>query len=135
MPILPASLLAGALVLSPGETAAADLPPGTRHTYAVTLAAGSVLEATVEGRFDLVLALAGPDGSVRLEVDETGAVPEQETLLFIPDTPGEYRLEVRSRHGRAGGSYRLRREASRPPTTRDQERMAALRILHQGSRA
>ncbi len=110
---------------------------GGADVYTVDLTAGEVLLLNVEQRgIDLVLHLDGPDGARRLDQDSPNGAHGTESLSFIADVSGTYRLTVAAGAARAApGGYRLEVVARRPAGADDAARVAAERAEYRGMMA
>lgn len=100
------------------------------------LRSGDFLHAVVEQHgIDLALTLRGPDGTELLRVDSPNGRRGLEELVTIAETPGRYRLELRS-SGEAPepGRYRLGPFVHRPAGDRDRLLAAGDRLQREGRR-
>jgi CHAT domain-containing protein/Tfp pilus assembly protein PilF len=116
--------------LVPGQAVERELAGGQSHFYSIALQAGQYLHVIVEQRgIDVLVALAGPDGKLILEVDSPLGTIGPEPLAVIATATGDYRLEVRgvSKHAPAG-RYEARIVDLRLPTGDD--RIRAMAHLH-----
>jgi CHAT domain-containing protein/predicted negative regulator of RcsB-dependent stress response len=111
--------------LSRGRPRAARITPGEEHHYVLETRAGQFLAVTVDQReLDLALEVRGPDGRVLTAVDHPlrGAFPER--ALWVAETPGPYRVVVRSAGPTAGG-YQVDLAEDHPALPQDQLRAQA----------
>jgi CHAT domain-containing protein/Tfp pilus assembly protein PilF len=114
-----------------GKPIERELKGGESHSYKITLAADEYLQVVVEQRgIDVVLTLVGPDGKSHSEVDSSKAA--QESLSFVAERAGDYRLEVRpTQKDAASASYEVNLVALRAPTADDRSLAEALRLFRQ----
>ena len=119
--------------LEPGRPLTGKLAGGQSHSYAVVLKAGQFLLVVVEQRgIDIVVALFDPGGKKIVEVDSPNGKEGPEPLSFVAETPGTYRLEVRSLEDDApAGSYEAKVRELRAATARDVGRVAAERAFRE----
>lgn len=112
------------LPVKSGETLIAELP----------LEAGHFFHARVEQRgIDLTVELKSPSGETITKIDSlNGAWGPEEVILLVPAT-GAYRLEVHA-GGKAGQAGEVEWEvvASREPTARDRQLVAAEAAFRRG---
>jgi CHAT domain-containing protein/Tfp pilus assembly protein PilF len=113
-----------------GKPVERELAGGQTHTYELRLAAGQYFEVVVEQRgIDVVAALFGPDGKRLTEVDGPNGARGPETVWWVAEVDGSYRLEIRSlRKDAAAGRYEVRIEALRAATEGDRALAEALRL-------
>jgi CHAT domain-containing protein/predicted negative regulator of RcsB-dependent stress response len=123
-------------VLELGKPIERELAGGQSHSYQLTLAAGQLLYAVVEQRgIDVVVILFGPDGKKWAEVDSPNGTRGPEPLKLVTETPGIYRLEVRTLDKRvAAGRYEVKIEELREATPSDRNRLAAEKARSEGVR-
>ncbi|HEY6188654.1 MAG TPA: tetratricopeptide repeat protein [Pyrinomonadaceae bacterium] len=83
--------------LEDGKPVERELKGGEAHSYRIALARDQYLEVMIEQRgVDVAIALVGPDGKMLGEVNRAKGAKGAETLTFVADAPGSYRLEVRA---------------------------------------
>jgi CHAT domain-containing protein len=123
-----------AQTLELGKPIERELKGGEVHYYKITLASGQYLRVVVEQRgVDVVVTLFGPDGKKIVEVDSPNGTQGPEPLSFVADTPGEYRVEVRSlEKDAAPGYYEAKIEELREAKTEDKTRIAAEKTFAEG---
>lgn len=109
-----------------GGTAVA-ISGSVSHVYAADLAAGEVLEVSVDqDGVDVVLTVFGPADEPLLRVDGPTGPSGREVAVIVAEIAGRYRLVVDHRGG-ATGSYRPEIRLRRPATPRDRLRATAAR--------
>jgi tetratricopeptide (TPR) repeat protein/CHAT domain-containing protein len=108
-----------------------ELKGGERHVYRLVLAADQYLRLVVEQHgIDVVVRLFGPDGRQLVEMDSPTGTQGAETVSFIADVGGTYRVEIAPLEREAApGRYIVRIEELRPATERDRTRIAAERAF------
>jgi tetratricopeptide (TPR) repeat protein len=108
-----------------------ELKGGERHVYRLVLAADQYLRLVVEQHgIDVVVRLFGPDGRQLVEMDSPTGTQGTETVSFIADVGGTYRVEIAPLEREAApGRYIVRMEELRPATERDRTRIAAERAF------
>jgi CHAT domain-containing protein/Tfp pilus assembly protein PilF len=108
-----------------------ELKGGERHVYRLVLAADQYLRLVVEQHgIDVVVRLFGPDGRQLVEMDSPTGTQGAETVSFIADVGGTYRVEIAPLEREAApGRYIVRIEELRPATERDRTRLAAERAF------
>jgi CHAT domain-containing protein/Tfp pilus assembly protein PilF len=108
-----------------------ELKGGERHVYRLVLAADQYLRLVVEQHgIDVVVRLFGPDGRQLVEMDSPTGTQGAETVSFIADVGGTYRVEIAPVEREAApGRYIVRMEELRPATERDRTRIAAERAF------
>jgi tetratricopeptide (TPR) repeat protein len=113
-----------------------ELKGGERHVYRLVLAADQYLRLVVEQHgIDVVVRLFGPDGRQLVEMDSPTGTQGAETVSFIADVGGTYRVEIAPLEREAApGRYIVRMEELRPATERDRTRLAAERAFAEAER-
>jgi tetratricopeptide (TPR) repeat protein len=108
-----------------------ELKGGERHVYRLVLAADQYLRLVVEQHgIDVVVRLFGPDGRQLVEMDSPTGTQGAETVSFIADVGGTYRVEIAPLEREAApGRYIVRMEELRPATETDRTRLAAERAF------
>jgi len=119
--------------LKPGQEIERALAGGGVHEYRIALSSGQYLKAVVDQKgIDVVVSLFGPDGSKLAEVDSPNGAVGPESVFFIAEASGEYRLEVRCFEEKAPAArYDIRIEALRESTPTDRDRMVAERTFNE----
>lgn len=117
--------------LERGKPVERELKGGESHLYTIALADDEYLQVVVEQRgIDVVLALVGPDGKNLSEVDDSKAA--QESLSFVAEHAGDYRLEVRAAEKDATAArYEANLVALRAPTADDRSLAEAVRLFRE----
>lgn len=123
----------GVHALKMGEPVERELAGGGTHNYRITLTTGQFLRVVAEQRgIDVVVALFGPDGKQLLEVDSPNGTDGPEPLAWIAESPGSYRVEVRSlEKDAAPGRYVIALSELRGATERDHALIAREQNLRQ----
>ncbi|HKE57203.1 MAG TPA: CHAT domain-containing protein [Pyrinomonadaceae bacterium] len=121
--------------LEPGKPIERELTANENHSYTVTVAAGQYLLVQAEQRaIDLTLSVSDPSGKKLVETDMF-RMGEPESLFFVAETAGPYRLEVKSLLKAARkGQYELKITESRPATAGDSSAVAAEKLVADGVR-
>jgi CHAT domain-containing protein/Tfp pilus assembly protein PilF len=106
------------------------------HSYRLSLNAGQYLHLEVfQQGIDVVVTLFGPGERKVTEVDSPNGTQGPETIFYVTDTRGEYRLEVRSLEKTAApGRYVVRIAELRQSTSRDVQYMTAETTLIEARR-
>jgi CHAT domain-containing protein len=119
--------------LEPGKPIERELSGGQSHLYKITAGAGKYLNILVEQRgIDVTLALLGPDGKQVLAVDSPNGAQGPEPVLWICETGGDYRLEVRSIEKAApAGRYEARIVDLRTADDRDRSLAEAFKLFYE----
>jgi CHAT domain-containing protein/Tfp pilus assembly protein PilF len=98
-------------VLTPGPPGEARIAAGELHGYRIDAGAAPAtgwLRVFAEERgADIALDLRSPDGTILLTVDSPNSRFGLESMLFRPELPGSYRVEVRIAQVRVPGAYAL----------------------------
>ncbi|MGH9843479.1 MAG: tetratricopeptide repeat protein, partial [Blastocatellia bacterium] len=117
--------------LEPGKPVEREMAGGQTHAYQLTLAADQYLHLVVEQRgIDVVAVILGPDGKKLAEVDSPNGTQGPEPFTLITETPGSYRIEVRSPEKTApAGRYEVKVQELRIATARDKSRVIAERVF------
>lgn len=113
-----------------------EISGGELHTYEIALDVNQYFRVRLEQRSsNLSLTLLAPDGSKVAEADGPHLTYGVETILFIADSPGTYKLEVRStRRSAPMRSYEIRVEELRPAINEDKDRISAYRTVEAAER-
>ncbi len=132
----PAKVQGGSQALEPGARIEREIAGSDRHRYHLAVAAGQFVHIVVEQRgCDVVVTLYAPDGRELLEVDSPTGAQGSESVTFIADVSGTYRIEVRPFEKEASpGRYEIRIEEQRPATAEDRARVEAARAFAEGIR-
>ncbi|MFL6285040.1 MAG: CHAT domain-containing tetratricopeptide repeat protein [Pyrinomonadaceae bacterium] len=100
---------------------------GQAHAYKISLVAGQCLRVVVEQRGIIVTAtLFDPTGKEMVKADNPGGAYGPVYVSAVSESPGDYRLEIRSTEAWANaGRYQVAIEDSREATPADRARIAA----------
>ncbi|HEU0184151.1 MAG TPA: CHAT domain-containing tetratricopeptide repeat protein [Blastocatellia bacterium] len=120
-------------LLEPGKTIKRELAGDDSHTYQIWLKAGQFLNVVVEQQgVDVVARLAGP-GEQIAEFDSERLSQEEESVPFVAEAEGVYRLTVLPRlKSFPAGSYEIRIEELRAATENDRALHEARKLLQEG---
>jgi CHAT domain-containing protein len=120
--------------LEPGVPIERELAGGESHIYRVTLGSGQYLHVVVDQRgIDVIVMVLEPDGKKLAEMDSPNGTVGPESVSWIGEVSGDYRLEVRSLEDNAApGCYEIKIEEPRDPTPEDRIRIAAERAFAEG---
>jgi CHAT domain-containing protein/tetratricopeptide (TPR) repeat protein len=116
-----------ARTLEPGKPIERELLGGQSHAYQLVLAAGQYLHLLVEQRgIDVVIKVYGLGGSQLTEMNSLPEARGAESILFIAEAAGRYRVEVSATEKEAlGGRYEIKIAESHAAIAADRERVAA----------
>ncbi len=117
--------------LEPGKSIQRELKAGHSHSYQITFASGQYAQMVVEQKgIDVVVKLIGLDGKAVADLDRSNGIVGDESVEWIAETAGRYRLEV-SAAGKvaSAGRYEVKLEVLREPTQHDKDRTAALKAF------
>ncbi len=119
--------------LESGQSVARDMKGGESHSYRVALDADQYLSAVVDERgVDVMATLVGPDGTKQVEANDAKGGLGSETLTFIAEAGGDYRLDVvPAERNAAAGRYHVSIVALRAPTSDERALEQARRSLAQ----
>jgi tetratricopeptide (TPR) repeat protein len=114
-----------------GKSIEEELKGGESDLYQITLTANQYLQVLVEQRgIDVRVALLGPAGQKLMETNGWKAVPE--SLWYVSDVPGDYRIEVSVPEKKAApGRYEVKLVALRAPTEEDRSLAEAMRLFQE----
>lgn len=117
--------------IEPGRAVERELKDGEVHQYQVEMEAGQFLHAIVEQRgIDVMVIVFAPSGEKVFEVDSPNGANGPEPVYLLGETPGSYRLEIRSLEPAAlTGKYEIRIEALRAPEEKDLSLIQAFRLF------
>src|SRR5689334_17449605 len=102
------------------------------HNYLIELATNDFLHVIVDQRgVDVVVTVYSPDGKRLKEVDSPNGDSGPEPVLLVAQTPGTYRLEVRSLAKGATGKYVTTLVEKHTATTEDREQTAKQEMVEQ----
>lgn len=122
--------------LTPEQVLERSLTPGESHNYQIYLKPGEYLQIIAEQRgIDLAITLFSPDNNPLVEQDKTYHFGGEESIYWIAETAGNYRLEVRSEQPNSiAGTYQLNMAALRVANTTDRLRFTAEQLSQAGDR-
>jgi len=117
--------------LEPGKSIQRELKGGHSHSYQITCASGQYAQTVVEQKgIDVVVKLFGLDGKAVADLDRSNGIGGNESVEWIAETAGSYRLEVSAAGKSASaGRYEVKLEVLREPTQHDKDRTAALKAF------
>jgi hypothetical protein len=95
--------------LEPGKPIERVLAGDQSHSYQMTLVAGQYVKLVVEQRgIDLVVRLFGTDGKQIMEFDSERRPQGEETVEWVVEEAGSYRLDVAAKYkSAAAGRYEI----------------------------
>src|SRR5215217_4372049 len=119
--------------LEPGKAIAQVLGGGEKHYYQLTLLAGQYVRILAEQqRINVALAAFNPDGKKVVEADGF-PMGNPERLMFIAETSGTYRVEVRSPDQTAHkGNYEIKIRYLRAATEHDKNHVVCDSLMNEG---
>src|SRR6185436_6084520 len=121
--------------LEPGRRIERELGPGETHAYPIRCTAGAYLRVVVEQRgIDVLVMVSGPDGGEVLAVDTPSGRTCVETVPFVAERPGAYRVLVRGLENEPRGTYVAHVEEPQPATARNRTEVEARRLWGQADR-
>jgi CHAT domain-containing protein/Tfp pilus assembly protein PilF len=96
-------------LLEKGKPIERELSGEQSHSYQITLAAGQYVKLVVNQRgIDVVVTLLGPDGRQIAEFNNERRVQWEETVPWVADEAGSYRLDILAKYkNAAAGQYRI----------------------------
>ncbi len=120
-------------VLEPGKPIERDLNGGESHSYQLTLLAGQyVCLFADQRRINVALAAFSPEGKKIVEADGF-SMGNAERIMFIAETSGAYRVEVRSPDPTAHkGNYELTIRSLRAATEQDKNHVICDSLMYEG---
>jgi CHAT domain-containing protein/Tfp pilus assembly protein PilF len=120
-------------VLAEGRFA---LKGGDSHSYLIKLAPGQFLYALFDQQgIDVTVSIFKPDGSQISSSDSPNDRFGPEPALFIAETAGDYRLDVRAPNTRASAAhYQIKIVALRDATATDKQHVAGQRAFDEAQK-
>ncbi|HWO03068.1 MAG TPA: tetratricopeptide repeat protein [Blastocatellia bacterium] len=120
--------------LEAGKATERELSGGEAHSYQLTLTAGQYARVGVDQRgINVSMSAFDPDGKKITEADMF-SIGDSELVSLVAETPGTYRLEVRSSFNTAPkGKYEIKINELRTATERDKNLVAAERLIAEGT--
>jgi CHAT domain-containing protein/tetratricopeptide (TPR) repeat protein len=121
--------------VEPGQPIELRLSSGEAHLFPITLTEGQFLSLVVEQRgVDLSLTLIGADDIPVFQIDSTSASRGEESLFFISESTGTYKVRVQPARTGSGGDYTLLIKAIRKALPDDLPLVAATKAMAEGNR-
>jgi CHAT domain-containing protein/Tfp pilus assembly protein PilF len=122
--------------LEPGKPIERELAADASHSYQIALDAGQYANLVVDQRgVNVVVQLSGPDGEQIMEFDSESRPQGKESLSFVAEAAGSYRLIVRPKQKKVPeGSYEIRIEKLRAATVDDRDLWQARKLVAEGVR-
>lgn len=119
--------------LLPGASVERELKGGEVHNFRVSLVRGQFMYVLVKQLgMDVVITTFGPDGKRLFSVDSPNGSWGTEPVVFIAETSGDFRLEVRPANEKAPGArYEIRISALREATPADRDHVEAQRTFEE----
>jgi len=119
--------------LSPAAILERQLKGGEAQNFRVSLAPGQFLHVLVaQGGIDVVATAFNPEGKQLFSVDSPNGSWGTEPVIFIAETAGDYRIEVRAVNDKAPAArYEIKVVALREATKADSEHVAARRAFEE----
>ncbi len=120
-------------VLELGKPIERDLNGGESHSYQLTLLAGQYVRLFADQRrINVALAAFNPEGKKIIEADGF-SMGNAERIMFIAETSGTYRVEVRSPDPTAHkGNYELNIRYLRAATEQDKNHVICDSLMYEG---
>ncbi|HEX8352778.1 MAG TPA: tetratricopeptide repeat protein, partial [Pyrinomonadaceae bacterium] len=122
--------------VEPGTLTEARISVGEVHLFPITLASEQFLSLVVEQRgVDLVVTLIREeDDTPVLQVDTTNATRGEESLFFVAEKAGSYKVKVQPVAAGSGGNYALLIKALREALPADRLLSAGTKSMAEGDR-
>ncbi len=118
------------LDLGPGRPLERELAGGELHAYRIVLEADQYLHLVVDQRgVDVIVTLFDSAGKRLLGVDGLTGAKGPESLDWLAETSGSYRLEVSAGGNQETGRYEVRVDEPRIATETDARRVAAAKAF------
>lgn len=116
--------------LMPGQRVEAELRGGQFRTYSVKVKQGEYVRLDVEQQgIDVIATLRNPQGAELAKVNLSGEIG-RETISYIAEDAGEWRLEIRARYPRVmAGRYTVLSMVKATASSDDKLRITAERSL------
>jgi CHAT domain-containing protein/Tfp pilus assembly protein PilF len=107
--------------LEPGKPIERELMAGQSHSYQMTHATGKYVKLAVDQRgIDVLVKLSGPDGKPITEFNSEKGTQREETVEWVAEETGSYRLDVVAKHNdAAAGRYEIQVVEIRAATESD----------------
>ncbi len=122
-----------ARTLEPDQPLEREFAGGQVHPYRLTLAAGQYARIVIDQKgINIALWVFDPDGNKIAESD-LFFIGDVELFTLVAETPGTYRVEVRSSYDAAPkGRYQINIKELRDATPEDRSLVAAERLIAEG---
>ncbi|MEJ7712922.1 MAG: hypothetical protein WKF84_24540 [Pyrinomonadaceae bacterium] len=117
--------------LESGKSIERELAPGQSHSYQIVLASGQYALVAIEQKgIEVAVKLFGPNGNPVMEVEGSSKTQGSETVRWVAEAAGSYRLEISppERNVKAG-RYEVRLIEIRAATQQERDRFAARKLL------
>jgi CHAT domain-containing protein/tetratricopeptide (TPR) repeat protein len=118
--------------LTPGSGTPQELDGEHLDRYEIELARDQYLDATFDQQgVDLVVEVYAPGGERLFQIDSPNRAQGPESVHWVAETAGRYRLEVSTDRGNPPGLYVPSLRAPRTPTARERSQAAADRVFYE----
>lgn len=126
---------AESMVIETNKAIERELAGGQVHSYQIMLTTGQYLHMIAEQHgIDVVVTLFGPDGKKLIEVDGPTGTEGAEPLMWITESHGRFRLEIRPPGKEVkAGRYKVRIVELRAASETDRTLTEALRLLNESA--
>lgn len=123
-------------LLEPALPVEREIKGGESHRYQIALASNQFLRVRVEQKgINLALSLLSPDGNKLAEADAPLLSYGVEAIVFVAESPGTYKIEVRvPRPTAPKRSYAIKVEELRQSTSEDNNRTKAYRTFQEAEK-
>lgn len=120
--------------LNPGEVLTRTMKAYQRHIFRLSLAPQEYVHVEVDQKgVDVVVTLLDPNKTPLVERDSPNGKFGPEALSTVAQSAGIYYVDVCANKWQPAGSYQLKVEAPRPSNATDEKRVAAERMLMNGT--
>jgi CHAT domain-containing protein/tetratricopeptide (TPR) repeat protein len=122
--------------LEPNLPVEREIKGGESHRYQIALASNQFLRVRVEQKgINVAFSLSSPEGKKLAESDAPLLSYGVETILFIAESPGTYKLEVRvPRPTAIKRRYEIKVEELREATAQDNDRIRGYSLFQEAER-
>ena len=119
-----------------GDPIEREMGRGAVHSYALSLTKGQFVKVVVEQKgIDVVVSIFAPGGEKIEEVDSLDGAKGPEEVLFIAETGGNFRLDVKAFDANTlVGHYEIKLESLREGEAQDRTEIAARGMLKQAQK-
>ncbi|MBS1807013.1 MAG: CHAT domain-containing protein [Acidobacteria bacterium] len=124
------------LSLEIGQPQKRELTGGRQHAYQLAMTSGQYghLIVTQLG-IDIAVTVLSPDGKILVEVDEFDETNESESVCWIAESAGLYRIEIYpTEKNAATGQYEIKLTELRSATQQDRKRVTAEQTFAAGGK-